>query len=76
MDEELTAAGYRRYSGDKIDVYFNSAICRHSAIPPFRQLRAWQRGYFYPEPPPVDYAGQCRRGGGETRYRHLPQRRT
>lgn len=31
MDEELTAAGYRRYSGDKIDVYFNSAICRHSA---------------------------------------------
>ena len=31
MDEELTDAGYRRYSGDKIDVYFNSAICRHSA---------------------------------------------
>lgn len=31
MDEELTAAGYRRYSGDKIDVYFNRAVCRHSA---------------------------------------------
>ncbi len=25
-------------------------------MPPFCQLRAWQRGYFYLEPPPVDYA--------------------
>lgn len=71
MDEELTAAGYRRYSGDKIDVYFNSAICRHSA-----NCVRGNAAIFYPEPPPVDYAGQCRYGGGETRYRHLPQRRT
>ena len=27
MDKELLEAGYRAYTGEKIDVYFNTAIC-------------------------------------------------
>ena len=30
MDKELQDAGYRVYTGEKIDVYFNTAICQHS----------------------------------------------
>ena len=30
MDKELLDAGYRAYTGEKIDVYFNTAICQHS----------------------------------------------
>ena len=30
MDKELLEAGYRAYTGEKIDVYFNTAICQHS----------------------------------------------
>lgn len=30
MDKELIEAGFRLYSGEKIDVYFNTAICQHS----------------------------------------------
>ncbi|KFC06474.1 MULTISPECIES: 4Fe-4S mono-cluster protein YjdI [Trabulsiella] len=30
MDKELEDAGYRVYHGEKIDVYFNTAICQHS----------------------------------------------
>ena len=30
MDKELLDAGYRVYTGEKIDVYFNTAICQHS----------------------------------------------
>lgn len=29
--EELTEQGYKRYIGDKIDVYFKAQICQHSA---------------------------------------------
>lgn len=31
MDKALTDAGYRCYTGEKIDVYFNAAVCKHSA---------------------------------------------
>jgi len=30
MDKELLEAGYRAYTGEKIDVYFNTGICKHS----------------------------------------------
>ena len=30
MDKKLLNAGYRAYTGEKIDVYFNTAICQHS----------------------------------------------
>ncbi|WP_117023733.1 (4Fe-4S)-binding protein, partial [Klebsiella pneumoniae] len=30
MDQELLDAGYRAYTGEKIDVYFNTGICKHS----------------------------------------------
>ena len=30
MDKQLEDAGYRVYTGEKIDVYFNTAICQHS----------------------------------------------
>ena len=30
MDKELLEAGYRAYTGEKIDVYFNTASCQHS----------------------------------------------
>ena len=30
MDNDLLQAGYRAYTGEKIDVYFNPAICNHS----------------------------------------------
>ena len=30
MDKELLEAGYRAYTGEKIDVYFNTAIRQHS----------------------------------------------
>jgi uncharacterized Fe-S cluster protein YjdI len=30
VDKELIDAGYRLYSGDKIDVYFNTGMCQHS----------------------------------------------
>ena len=28
MDKELLEAGYRAYTGEKIDVYFNTDICQ------------------------------------------------
>lgn len=31
VDKELLDAGYRAYTGEKIDVYFNTAICQHWA---------------------------------------------
>lgn len=31
MEKELLEKGYRKYSGDEIDVYFNTNICIHSA---------------------------------------------
>ena len=30
MDKALTDAGYRCSTGEKIDVYFNTAVCQHS----------------------------------------------
>ncbi|ETJ12243.1 MAG: hypothetical protein Q609_ECAC02805G0001, partial [Escherichia coli DORA_A_5_14_21] len=30
MDRALLDGGYRCYTGEKIDVYFNTAICQHS----------------------------------------------
>lgn len=30
MDKELIDAGFRQYSGEKIDVYFNTSLCQHS----------------------------------------------
>lgn len=30
-EEQLKAQGYRKYTGEKIDVYFNLKICEHSA---------------------------------------------
>lgn len=30
VDKALLDAGYRAYTGEKIDVYFNTAICKHS----------------------------------------------
>lgn len=30
MDQELLDAGYRVYTGEKIDVYFNTTMCQHS----------------------------------------------
>lgn len=30
MDKELLDAGYRAYTGEKIDVYFNTTMCQHS----------------------------------------------
>ncbi|PDO88803.1 (4Fe-4S)-binding protein [Kosakonia sacchari] len=30
MDKELLDAGYRVYTGEKIDVYFNTAVCQHA----------------------------------------------
>ncbi|KAA1051127.1 (4Fe-4S)-binding protein [Pseudocitrobacter sp. 73] len=30
MDKELLDAGYRVYTGEKIDVYFNTTLCQHS----------------------------------------------
>ncbi len=32
MDKELLDAGYRAYTGEKIDVYFNTGMCQHSGI--------------------------------------------
>lgn len=29
MDQALLDGGYRCYTGEKIDVYFNTAICQH-----------------------------------------------
>lgn len=29
-DQELTEQGYKRYIGDKIDVYFKAQVCQHS----------------------------------------------
>ncbi|WP_297203758.1 (4Fe-4S)-binding protein [uncultured Pluralibacter sp.] len=31
MDKALTEAGYRCYTGEKIDVYFNAGVCQHAA---------------------------------------------
>ncbi|STT78801.1 Uncharacterised protein [Klebsiella pneumoniae] len=44
MDKELLEAGYRAYTGEKIDVYFNTAICQHSG-----NWRARQREALQPE---------------------------
>ena len=44
MDKELLDAGYRAYTGEKIDVYFNTDICQHSR----------QREAFQPETQTVD----------------------
>ncbi|WJD49629.1 MULTISPECIES: (4Fe-4S)-binding protein [unclassified Enterobacter] len=30
MDKALLDAGYRLYSGQQIDVYFNTALCQHA----------------------------------------------
>ena len=30
MNQALLDGGYRCYTGEKIDVYFNTAICQHS----------------------------------------------
>ncbi|WP_039057315.1 4Fe-4S mono-cluster protein YjdI [Enterobacter sp. Bisph1] len=30
MDKELLDAGYRVYTGEKIDVYFNTSVCKHA----------------------------------------------
>ena len=30
MDKQLEDAGYSVYTGEKIDVYFSTAICQHS----------------------------------------------
>lgn len=30
MDKQLEEAGYRIYTGEKIDVYFNTTLCQHS----------------------------------------------
>lgn len=30
MDQALLDGGYRCYTGENIDVYFNTAICQHS----------------------------------------------
>ncbi|HBE0274350.1 TPA: 4Fe-4S mono-cluster protein YjdI, partial [Shigella flexneri] len=30
MDQALLDGGYRCYTGEKINVYFNTAICQHS----------------------------------------------
>ncbi|QBH96713.1 hypothetical protein EKN56_10030 [Limnobaculum zhutongyuii] len=30
MSNELTEKGYRCYTGENIDVYFNTAMCQHS----------------------------------------------
>ena len=30
MDRALLDGGYRCYTGENIDVYFNTAICQHS----------------------------------------------
>ncbi|MBP1043987.1 (4Fe-4S)-binding protein [Vagococcus sp. BWB3-3] len=30
MESELLAQGYRKYSGEAIDVFFNTSICVHS----------------------------------------------
>ena len=30
MDKDLLDAGYRAYTGEKIDVYFNTGMCQHS----------------------------------------------
>ena len=35
MDKELLEAGYRAYTGEKIDVYFNTAICHPTYEGPF-----------------------------------------
>lgn len=29
-EEELLAAGYRKYCGDGVDIYFNASMCQHS----------------------------------------------
>lgn len=29
MDQDLLDGGYRCYTGEKIDVWFNTAICQH-----------------------------------------------
>lgn len=42
MDKELLDAGYRAYTGEKIDVYFNTDICQHSGNWRARQLRSFQ----------------------------------
>ncbi len=38
MDQALLDGGYRCYTGENIDVYFNTAICQHSG-----NVRTWQR---------------------------------
>ena len=51
MDKELLDAGYRAYTGEKIDVYFNTAIddmsafgqLQHGDMSAFGQLRAGKR---------------------------------
>ena len=30
MDKDLLEAGYRVYTGEKMDVYFNTSMCQHS----------------------------------------------
>lgn len=30
MDKALLDAGYRCYTGEKIDVYFNAGVCQHA----------------------------------------------
>lgn len=30
MDNQLITQGYRLYSGDNIDIYFNTELCQHS----------------------------------------------
>lgn len=34
MDKELLEAGYRAYTGEKIDIYFNTDVCQHNAFQP------------------------------------------
>ncbi len=31
-EKELLESGYRKYTGEAIDVYFNSELCTHSAV--------------------------------------------
>lgn len=30
-EQQLVDQGYRKYSGEKIDVFFNANVCTHSA---------------------------------------------
>lgn len=31
-EQELLKKGYRKYTGEKVDVYFNKDICEHSGV--------------------------------------------